>query len=788
MKNRTGYNMGAREMGLFKRLFIMLLAVIVLPALIIMMLNYSITKEFIEEETKLANHQILQQTKVASDTIIHQTENISYQISVNNQVLKFFHSNLNPKIYEEYEVLDQVYDVSLNFLGGTPYIEEISLYSISNDLLISTKETEHPAVSVKTSDYLKKMADQFTDEKWIEPNASGVFWAQFDGLQYVRFIYTNGNELEGFVVIQLKNNDFNRIINEMYIKKTGFILVADQTGKIILNTDKGFHSLIDLNINYDWFEKDENYRKVNIDGKEYLLSLVTSNYNQWKYLALVDTSEINEKMAVIRYNTLFLSGLFLVVAFFLALAMSKGIYNPIKLIQHALMGEELKEKAKLNYFLLGENEFADINLSIHTLRDELSDQKQLKSLIEDEIMELRNQQEINAAKLKKYFFYRLIRGEKIDEVELATQLQRYEIAKDDYYQILLIDLGLKEVGEDERKRHGEVRQDLITQVRQLFTTEEIVEHYYEVNDRLTLILRMGHGDGQEMYYHKNVEKAEALQKNLLSVFDRKMTLALSQVVTFDAVQQAYEESFEALKYNLILGSQDLIKSKALDNSTGAKRLSYDYRKYLNNSMRSFSLEECKTIVLELQKAIKSNMVYVRDYAYYYKDVLNIIIGFLYEIQYVNASDLEELSGSFAEFEYKFKNIDDATDWIIQFMVNIFSFLQSANAKETNPMILDVLKIIEDEYMMDLSLTELSERMGVTVPYLSKLFKEEMKVNFKEYLTVYKIEKSKQLLLYSDKTIQEVAEGVGYNNSLQFTRMFKKYEHITPAAYRRTQEK
>ncbi|WP_170311510.1 AraC family transcriptional regulator [Vallitalea okinawensis] len=776
-------------MGLFKRLFIMLLAVIVLPALIIMIVNYNITKEFIEEETKLANHQILQQTKVASDTIIHQTENISYQISVNNQVLKFFHSNLDPNIYEEYEVLDQVYDVSLNFLGGTPYIEEISIYSISNDLLISTKKTEHPAVSVKTPDYLKKMADQYSDQKWIEPNATGVFWAQFDGLQFVRFIYTNGNELEGFVVIQLKNDDFNRIINEMYIKKTGFILVADQTGKIILNTDKGFHSLIDLNINYDWFEEDENYQKVEIDDKEYLLSLVTSNYNQWKYLALVDTSEINEKMAVIRYNTLFLSGLFLVVAFFLALAMSKGIYNPIKLIQHALMGEEVKEKAKLNYFLLGENEFADINLSIHTLRDELSDQKQLKSLIENEITELRIQQETNAAKLKKYFFYRLIRGEKIDEAELTTQLKRYDIAKDDYYQILLIDLGFKEVMRDEEvKKHDEVRQNLIAQVYQLFTKDEIVEHYYEVNDRLILILRTDHENSQEVYSQKNYQKAETIQKAMLSKFDRKMTIALSQEVAFDHIQQVYEESFEALKYNLILGSQQIIKSKELEKGTGAKRLSYDYRKYLNNSMRSFSLEECKTIVLELQKVIKSDLGYVRDYAYYYKDVLNIIIGFLYEIQYVNASDLEELSGSFAEFEHKFTNIDEATNWIIRFMTNIFNFLQSANAKETNPMIMDVLKIIEEGYMKDLSLTELSERMGVTVPYLSKLFKEEMKVNFKEYLTVYKIEKSKQLLLHSSNTIQEVAELVGYNNSLQFTRMFKKYEHITPAAYRRTQEK
>lgn len=774
-------------MGLFKRLFIMLLAVIVLPALIVMLINFNITKKFFEEETNLANHQILQQTKVATDTIINQTENISYQISVNNQVQKLFHSNLDPTIYEEYEVLDQVYDVSLNFLGGTQYIEEISIYSISNDLLISTKKTEHPAVSVKTIDSLKKIAQQYSEQKWIKPNASGVFWAQFDGLQFVRFIYKNGNELEGFVAIQLKNDDFNRLINEMYIKKTGYILVADQTGKIILNTDKGFHSLVDLNIDYEWFENDENYRKIEIEGKEYLLSLVTSNYNQWKYLALVDTSEINAKMLIIRNNALLLSVIFLVVAFFLALAMSKGIYNPIKLIHNALNGEE--EKTELNYFLLGQNEFVDINHGIHSLMDEISAQKQLKSLIENEVTELRMQQENNKIKLKKYFFYRLLRGEKIDEAELATQISNYKVSKGDRFHMILIHLGLEEVRMPKQiASHNDIRQKLITLVNEHFHIKEVIEHYYEVNDRLIILLRTDKEMDSEDYIRMNYLKVEGIQKEMVDCFETKMTITLSKIVPFDDLQHTYEETFQTLKYSLILGSPTIVESKEIEIGTEPKRLSYDYRKYLNNSMRSFSLEECKTIILELQKVIKSDMQYVKNYTYYYKDVLNIIIGFLYEIQYVNSSDLEDLSGSFAQFENKFTNINEATNWIIKFMTNIFNFLESVNAKETNPMITDVLKIIEQEYMKDLSLTDLADQLGVTVPYLSKLFKDEMKVNFKEYLTVYKIEKSKQLLLHTSNTIQEVARQVGYNNAPQFTRMFKKYEHITPVAYRQMREK
>ena len=93
-------------------------------------------------------------------------------------------------------------------------------------------------------------------------------------------------------------------------------------------------------------------------------------------------------------------------------------------------------------------------------------------------------------------------------------------------------------------------------------------------------------------------------------------------------------------------------------------------------------------------------------------------------------------------------------------------------------------IIEMEYNTDLSLSSLAERLSVSTPYLSSLFKEEVGQNFKEYLTAVKLSKARSLLITTSESINEIAEKVGYNNAKQFSAIFKKYVGSTPAEYRR----
>ena len=53
----------------------------------------------------------------------------------------------------------------------------------------------------------------------------------------------------------------------------------------------------------------------------------------------------------------------------------------------------------------------------------------------------------------------------------------------------------------------------------------------------------------------------------------------------------------------------------------------------------------------------------------------------------------------------------------------------------------------------------------------------------KYIQTSRVELAKKLLLETDLSINEITEQVGYEYALSFTRLFKKYEQVSPSEYR-----
>ncbi len=698
-------------MTLLKKLFIVLFAVIIVPTIVLMTVNYNQTKTFIEDESKLSNHQIVKQAKVATDSIISQTERISNQIAVASTTQQFMYDELDTSDYGDYKILDDIYDIMLNFKASTQYIDEIAVYKMSSDLLISTNETQQPAISIKTEEYMYKLSNETPMKMWIEPNSTGVYWEQSGEFQFVRFLYQNMDELVGFVVISLKNNDFDRLINEMYIKDDGMLFIADQTGKLILSSKSEYRNIIDLSLDYNWFNHDENYKEVILDKQKYFLSLVTSDYNNWKYISITDKAEVEAKLNIIRMNTIILLVLFLFVSILLSFAVSKGIYNPIEFIKTSLEGGE-KKKLR-NNFLLGKNEFLTINNEITTLLDEL----RAKKLMEDDY-------EDSLKKLHKYHFYRLIKGESVDENDLVYASEdTNDVNK---YHVIIIEFIKKpEASIDDlmKKELDKIKP---------------IEYFYESDTRLVVLRNT---DGDHTMSLELEECLKAVGSYSIGDFDANTVMVVGKEVSFNQIRSSYEHLLKVLKYCLITNTKGIVEENQFALASDHKRLPYDYQTYLNNSLRSTSIEESKTIILELEKVVKSDFYYASNYSFYYKDVLNTIIGFLYEIQYIKSEDMQEVTESFSDFDERFTSIDDATEWTLKFITNIFTFIDNASNESESNLIARCIKIIESEFINDISLGEVADRLDISIPYLSKQFKEETGINFKDYVTGCKIEKS-----------------------------------------------
>lgn len=76
-----------------------------------------------------------------------------------------------------------------------------------------------------------------------------------------------------------------------------------------------------------------------------------------------------------------------------------------------------------------------------------------------------------------------------------------------------------------------------------------------------------------------------------------------------------------------------------------------------------------------------------------------------------------------------------------------------------------------------------DEFNMSTTYFSRIFKEGLGVNFSVYLQTLRITKAKKLLVETDLNLNAIAQEVGYIGSQNLLRLFKRYEGMSPSAYR-----
>lgn len=99
-------------------------------------------------------------------------------------------------------------------------------------------------------------------------------------------------------------------------------------------------------------------------------------------------------------------------------------------------------------------------------------------------------------------------------------------------------------------------------------------------------------------------------------------------------------------------------------------------------------------------------------------------------------------------------------------------------------VLEIKEWIDQNYNTQITLDDLSSLFFINKYYLSKSFKEQFGVTIINYLTTVRITKAKQLLRFTDKTLDEIGELVGITPARYFSEVFSSIEGVAPSVYRK----
>ncbi|MFR4478461.1 MAG: helix-turn-helix transcriptional regulator [Fusobacterium sp.] len=283
------------------------------------------------------------------------------------------------------------------------------------------------------------------------------------------------------------------------------------------------------------------------------------------------------------------------------------------------------------------------------------------------------------------------------------------------------------------------------------------------------------------------EELEEVLKCLVSHIDRNFNLKFSLVVTnvYDDILQmpkAYRTAKKMLDYKYIYKQNSVIFQDRLKENSFDK---YYYPIEVESKLilRTLSSNEIsvKRIIDEMFNQKSGQVIdkkYVKEFGVLLYNTLNRILLQLNEVNEnidIKAYKINEIL-----------EINNAVDLKNLFQEKILDICKLTKMEEENDIESVKIKIeryLEENYMIDISLENLADHLGHSFKYTSVLFKKVMGDNFKNYLSIYRIEKSKEIMQEnSGLRIKDLAELVGYNSSNTFIRTFRKYEGVSPGKY------
>lgn len=326
-------------------------------------------------------------------------------------------------------------------------------------------------------------------------------------------------------------------------------------------------------------------------------------------------------------------------------------------------------------------------------------------------------------------------------------------------------------------------------------SEEDLQHYLIENGfgDLAIYLQHIHCSNLGFFILFLPEKAAILETDLCkqvvnSLYNHLSTINIDAFFgiskkhsDLNTLNNAFKEAVSALNSREIMSKQ--LFHFYNDKNTEPLAIEWDnYEEFLFR-IESGMKEQVITLLKDLFDYFKSSkhctLSDVKYYCFQLGDSAKLIMS-----QYLEQVNTSNVSASMQNILNTMFSLDEIRLYYEQFFTNITEILKSKSVYASNDVIEKMQIYATRNYYKNLNVEFLSSLFYMNRSYCSHLFKEKTGENFVDFVNRIRIEKAKELLLYTDKKMYQVSKQVGYDNVKYFFRIFKKYEGITPEQYRK----
>jgi AraC-like DNA-binding protein len=558
-------------------------------------------------------------------------------------------------------------------------------------------------------------------------------------------------------MFMIEENVLDKLIRNALRNYNGYVYVLDENNRPIFNISEDYkgksESDILKNIELKSLDKKINNKKV--DGVNYSIVKVSSNYNRWTYMTVIPTNQLMSKV-YLRTNLFNLAlCIVIIIGTVIALWLAIQNYKPL----HKLI-EKVSVKSKQPY---EHNYLYDIEY------------------IADVIDQIR---EKNIRLLKDQFFLNLLHGryETTDEIASAISETELHFGMSNFIVcIVFIEEYEQFVGGTSGAGQDLIRFNIADILEEMTEDiEEVKGFTVEMNDNKSIALIL------------NCEHYENIQSKIMKLFFElkevykqyyHFTIGVGNVYhNLEGVKESFSEAKKAAYYRLVKGKDNVIFYNEVKES---EKIKYKYPVNIEAALiRAIKLPDIagvEEITLQLKNYILCQKIHIEGIHCICYGIISSVIKIIDDMN-MDASDF------IGEEDYlliqTFDTVESMIDWVTMFCLKICEYKVELKENKNNQLkqrIIDIVTKCLNDNM--LSLESIADECKMSTSYISRYFKQQTGESIMQYVDKMRMDEVKTFLKNTNLKLKEILNKVGYIDEANFIRKFKKLEGVTPMKYR-----
>lgn len=212
----------------------------------------------------------------------------------------------------------------------------------------------------------------------------------------------------------------------------------------------------------------------------------------------------------------------------------------------------------------------------------------------------------------------------------------------------------------------------------------------------------------------------------------------------------------------------------------------EYLVQLRKALNQSDTEQCQRVIQAIFNNIVAYGVDYQEFEYSCQKLLDVMA----EEHAMLDMDFPYYYGDYHDLRAIMKSVwtqKELCAWFVrqaEWMIAEKATLQKRK-QNYSKLVENAKQMIETAYAdKEVSITGIANQLHVNTSYLSSMFKQYVGMSATKYLSFVRLERSKELLLTTEKTLGEVSDAVGFNDEYYFSKCFKKYYGDTPSQVRK----